>query len=132
MLRRSLRSFCASRFVLCAVLGSTLFVACGTPEKPDLTISRVQPDGFPVPEGFRFLEGRSYSYRSGQFESATYVWSGREELDAIADFYRRRMPDHGWRAAEQAFCGAVSRPGSCSYRSCSRAARSRACEAYGS
>ncbi|MBK9386689.1 MAG: hypothetical protein IPN34_17890 [Planctomycetes bacterium] len=74
--------------------------SCNTAEKPELSITREQPEGYPVPEGFEFIEGRSYSYRSGRFESATYVWSGRDELENVAEFYRRRMPDHGWTAME--------------------------------
>lgn len=83
-----------------ALLGSALFSSCNTAEKPELMITREQPEGFPVPEGFSFVEGRSYSYASGAFESATYVWRGREEFDAVVEFYRRRMPDHGWMLSD--------------------------------
>jgi hypothetical protein len=91
---------------------SSLFLgSCNTAEKPELMILREQPEGFPVPEGFEFIEGRSYSYRSGRFESATYVWSGRDELDEVAEFYRRRMPQHGWTPAEAMESADASRLG---------------------
>ncbi|MBL8899683.1 MAG: hypothetical protein JNM84_18775 [Planctomycetes bacterium] len=85
--------------------------SCTTAEKAELSITREQPEGFPVPEGFEFVEGRSYGYRSGRFESATYVWTGRDELEAVTEFYRRRMPDHGWTALETGEASEPSRLG---------------------
>lgn len=101
MNRRSFTKNRLSRLALATLPGLLLLTSCNTAEKPDLTITREQPEGFPVPAGFRFLEGRSYSYSSGAFESATYVWSGNDEIQSVADFYRRRMPDHGWRPMEE-------------------------------
>lgn len=76
--------------------------SCEAVEEPETQIIRSQPDDLPVPQGFRFVRERSYRYKNsdGNFESSTYRWNGREVISKVEDFYRTRLPQHGWELVD--------------------------------
>ena len=65
--------------------GEAIVVGSGIPD---------ELKNFPVPQGFRYESGGSMS--SGADKFAAVNWVGKGTLKAVADFYKKVMPEQGW------------------------------------